>query len=251
MRELLSMSHFTLDDIVKILSHAKSLEAYELEQEALTSLNRSMTTKAQIDRETLYQMAQDEGLSAKYVDKALTLYFPSREQKIEDLKKVGGVFSFEAMAKEYGRTLRKILEVHFPHEEFLDEYKYDYGYMSRVVIPVHKATVYRIKTSETKTGLFKKKTVKRYQHELWGQILLFINHAGWDLDEKNRILDWGGDPIRILARVDMYVPKDKCRLEIGLYDPRLLNVCGKTIEELNEWCKEQIDTVKIICQYSL
>ena len=210
------MSTLTLGEIVEVLSHAKSLDAYDLQQKLLTKKERSLDQE--ITDETLQQMAQDEGISAHYVDKALALFYPTREQKITDLQKYAGKLTFTALRNEYVSQCIGVLQRLYPQEDFNIYHNDDY-YISEINL------------------LIRKVGKKKYRYRKWFSKFPMFNKK------------WVG--FRIYTSSTIKISPEKCHLEVNLYDPRVLPACGETLQELHELFKDQIERIETLSYYIL
>jgi hypothetical protein len=64
--------------------------------------------------DTLRSLAQEMGIEGKYIDQALTLYHPSAEEELAELKALGSSPTELVAAGVYRETLMAAYEEHFP-----------------------------------------------------------------------------------------------------------------------------------------
>ncbi len=205
----------TIDDAIVVLGHAGMLQG----RDELTRVIRDTAEEDRIAREVLYQMAQDENISPKNLEKALALYHPNKQQRIADLRKVNGKPTVEVIKREYQSQVLGALRATFPEKEFSKR---------------------KIENYERGGGVFSFDEVTRGTEVRDKGFLWWKQQAEVEVEKQKR---W--------ARFQIYSSGSKFNLNIELHGPLFLRACGDRLAEMNRMFKHRINNYSCESQYDL
>ncbi|MBI2666641.1 hypothetical protein HYX13_03450 [Candidatus Woesearchaeota archaeon] len=194
----------TLEETLRVLAHAEVLSNKERMREIVAQVGKKTVQSEQgFSLQTLYELGENEGISSDYVQRSLELLCPSREQKLEDLKKYGARYRFHEIEKIYAEDILELLQRALPCENFTLIFK-DISHEVNSIYVNSRFQIYSVSFQE-KRWFFGKKRVKEVRTPLVeGQ--LYSNEG----------------------------PTVSHRLNLAIHSPYFLRVCGEELQELSK-----------------
>ncbi|MBW2998648.1 hypothetical protein KY321_03865 [Candidatus Woesearchaeota archaeon] len=210
----------TEKEYIKVVNTAYALKKLDEDvdsRELVQRLKRELNPNVNIDIETVYEAAEELGISGNYVTRALALKQISIEQQILDLKETNAITSHEVMVDDFNDMLLKCLQLSRPLEKFeyrFGSYKYHFN---------------RIDKDE----MVKEKGF------LW-----FTNDRR--VLEKTRLASVKYDRLGYVGK-----EKDFLEMEITFHDPVFPNICNDILKRLKEFYAHQIKSFQVVRNYQI
>lgn len=112
-------TYFSKDIVDDILAHAAALQAYEEKKkycrEHPALLSHTLGEKELY--ETLCEIGKLQNIDPSFIDRTLSLRYPSTVQQGNDLRRFSGKPLLETLALEYAQTFEQALCTAFPHKK--------------------------------------------------------------------------------------------------------------------------------------
>jgi len=187
----------------------------------------------------VYQSAEELGYPTDYVDKAMSIFYPSATEMLADLKKHGSVPTFDNIREIYKSFLIRSLVRHVPLSRIGDYESWtNRDEDDKNNCKTNKLWIYQSRTLQMSliTEKVIEKEVKRF------------------LRKKKKVEEVETD-ITSLVHLEFFpdehkdVSKGKYGLTITLKDPLFLRLCGDTLKELREEFKDIIEPYNVKHRY--
>ena len=202
---------FTRDQILSILSEAELLRELELRKSSVSRLeviSSNVPAAENLPESVLYRVAEGNKLPKEYVDKIIAMRFPSQEQQLEDVRKLGIEPSAIAIADTYLEYSINALKSNFPLDHFgisSKKLKRNRFYLDAIPDAHIEKTEKKIKK-----GFFGRKKIKKETKPL----------ASFSYDHYRHIM------------------------EINIFDPCFTRACGDVLIKVNKSFPEIKCTIK-------